>query len=161
MDEGIKKVWGSFHLRLSCLRTQHSVREYAGSIPGLFQWIKDPVLLRATAQFTDAAQIWCCRGVACSCSSDLNPSPGTYICYRCGHRRKKKKKKERKTENCHLQWHDGPWGHYAKQNKSNKDKYHYDFSYKTKKQKIKTKNNLKTKNKTKLIDREQTGGFKK
>ena len=73
----------------------------------------------------------------------------------------KKKKKERKTENCHLQWHDGPWGHYAKQNKSNKDKYHYDFSYKTKKQKIKTKNNLKTKNKTKLIDREQTGGFKK
>ena len=32
---------------LSGLRTRHSVREDSGLIPGLHQWVKDPVLLQA------------------------------------------------------------------------------------------------------------------
>ena len=51
-----------FLLWLSRLRTQHSVCEDVGSIPGLTQWVKDLILQQAAAQITDLAQIWCCCG---------------------------------------------------------------------------------------------------
>ena len=46
-----------FLLWFSRLRTQHSVCDDSGSIPGLTQWVKDLVLLQAAVQGTDAAQI--------------------------------------------------------------------------------------------------------
>ena len=39
-----------------------SIHVNVGSIPGLTQWVKDPVLPRAAVQVTDAAQIPCCCG---------------------------------------------------------------------------------------------------
>ena len=49
-------------LWFSGLRTRQSVREDAGLIPGLTQWVKILVLPQAAAEVTDAAQIWHCCG---------------------------------------------------------------------------------------------------
>ena len=34
----------------------------AGVTPGLTQWVKDPAVLWAVVQVTDATWIWCCYG---------------------------------------------------------------------------------------------------
>ena len=71
-----------FPLWLSCLRTQHYLCEEAGSIPDFTHWVKDLALSQAATQVADAAQIWCCQGYGrdYSSSSNLNPSPGTFLC---------------------------------------------------------------------------------
>ena len=82
---------------LSRLRTQHSICEDAGLIPGLAQRVKDLALLQAAVLVADVVHIQCCCGCGCdiglSCSSDKIPSLGTSICGRCGPKNKKKKKR--------------------------------------------------------------------
>ena len=81
-----------FLLCLSGLRTQHRVCEVVGSIPDLTQWVKDPMLLQATQQVTDTAQIQCCRGCGIGLQQrQFNPGKGTSIYLECGWKRKKKK----------------------------------------------------------------------
>ena len=44
------------------LTNLNSNLEVVSSIPGLVQWVKDPVLPQAVVQVEDAARIWHCCG---------------------------------------------------------------------------------------------------
>ena len=66
--------------------------EVSGSIPGLAQWVKDPVLLCTVGRrhSSDAALLWLWHRVS-SYSSDWTSSLGTSICHGSGPRNGKKK----------------------------------------------------------------------
>ena len=63
------------------VETRHRVCEDTGWIPGLAPWVKEPALLQALVEVTNAAWIWhyCDYGIGLRCSSDATPSLGPSI----------------------------------------------------------------------------------
>lgn len=85
-ETSVRKQNGEFLLWLNRLGTQHyCLCENEELIPGLAQWMKDPVLPEAVLEVADASQIRCCHGCdgGLSWSSNLTPGPGTFIFHRC------------------------------------------------------------------------------
>ena len=68
-EADIRRTLGGVHVVAQQVKNQTSIHEGAGSIPSSTQWVKDPVLLQAAVQFTDAARIWC--GCGCGCGQQL------------------------------------------------------------------------------------------
>ena len=68
---------------LSGFRTQNSVCEDGGSVPGLTEWVKDQALLQAAHRYTFAMAVAWAAG----------PALETSKCQRCNNLKKKKKKK--------------------------------------------------------------------
>ena len=74
------------------VKNQCSLREAAGSIPGLTRWLKDAALLPwAAVSVADLAWILhCCGcGIGSSYSSNETPRLGTTTCHKCGPKQQK------------------------------------------------------------------------
>ena len=64
-----------FPLWLNRLRTQHSVHDDVGSIPGLAQWVKDLGLPQTATQVADVTPIWCCSSYGIGLQLQLQFTP--------------------------------------------------------------------------------------